>query len=545
MCDILDNSLIFYYFLGTVLVLGLSFVIYLLFTYYDLNVSARVLYIILICSVYMFIAQLLRYWSLHLSVDFSHWAQLIYSISATGKPFVLSQELLVPGTINYLSVHFSPLVYALAIPFKVWPFSETIITLNFLLMMSAAIPMYKLALICQGNKRFALHMVVFLLWYPTFQYVVMYEFEMLRFSIPIILWMLYYFEKSNMPWYYFFAFLAVLVREEVGLTIMMFGIYLLIVKKQRRAGLVTALLGFCSFIVITQMIMPALRGGDGYQHIAMSAFRDFGNSAGDIIINIVKNPLLVLRTVLQPIRLANTYMYFLPLLFIPFLVPAVLISILASFGIGLLSKPLTYVSFMLYYMSPAIPFIFYGLIKAWPKFLAMLEAFHKSNYRIKQRNNMDSAAMATVLSSILVANIIFGPSIISLQFWFKDLRPAPFRTQDFHYSAYKFTDHHRLSDEFCKLIPESAVVSASQFLYPQLFKKRGTMSFPQLVSSDGALKANYVIFDKTNNGLKRNSPAYLNQGDFDLVERDTKNWNLVRSKDGYFLYKNKNIQFDP
>lgn len=491
----------------------------------------------------MFLAQLLKYRSLHFYIDFSHWAQLLSSIATTGKPWCLNQELLIPGTMNYLSVHFVPLIYVLAIPFKIWPYGETIIIFNFLLMMSAVIPMYKLALTCQGDKRVALFVAVLLLLYPTFQYLVLYEFGMLRFSIPIILWMLCFWQKKKMLGYYLFVLLAVLVREEVGLTIMMFGIYLILIEKQHRTGLITGLIGVGAFAVITQMVMPALRGGGGYQHIAVSLFSAFGNSFSEIIINMINNPVLVLKVVFQPIKLANIFVYFLPLLFIPFLAPSILIAILANFGVGLLSVSITHSSYMLYYLSPSIPFIFYGFIKGWPKFLAMLGTFPVGGYRIRQANNIDSAAMAAVLSTLLIANIFFGPSPMSLQFWFKDLRPAPFKTQDFHYSVYNITDHHRISDEFCNLIPELAIVSAPHFLHPRLFKKRGTMIFPQLESSDGAVKAHYVLFDKTNNGLKNESPSSFTQLDFDLVEKDTENWKLVRSKDGYYLYENKSMPF--
>jgi len=253
----------------------------------------------------------------------------------------------------------------------------------------------------------------------------------------------------------------------------------------------------------------------------------------------IKSPVLVLKVVFQPIKLVNVSMFFLPLLFIPFLAPSILIAILANFGVGILIPSITHSSYMLYYLSPSIPFIFYGFIKGWPKFLAILETFPVRGYRIRQANNIDSTAMAAVFSALLIANIFFGPSPVSLQFWFKNLRPAPFKTQNFHYSVYKITDHHRISDEFCNLIPESAIVSAPHFLHPRLFKKRGAMIFPQLESFDGAVKAQYVLFDKTNNGLKNESPSSFTQLDFDLVEKNTENWKLVRSEDGYYLYENK------
>ena len=520
------------------MVLGISFVAYFVFDHFKFKLPIWTLCLLSICSVYMFFAQLFKYRSLHFYVDFTHWAQLLHSIATTGKPWCLNQELYVPGTLNYLSVHFVPLVYIFAIPFKVWPYAETIIVLNFLLMMSAAIPLYKLAIDHNQNKRFALFSVVLFLWYPTFQYIVLYEFEMLRFSIPIILWMLYFWRKKNATGYYFCVLLAVLVREEVGLTIMMFGIYLILAEKQRRKGLITALIGLGAFVAITQIIMPALRGSGGYHHIAMYSFRDFGTSMGEIIINIIKNPLFVMKTILQPTKLANLFMLFLPLLFIPFLAPAILIAILANFGVGLLSTSITHISFMLYYLSPSIPFIFYAFIIGWSKLLDLLRTTPIRGDHTRQADTLDSAAMSAALSAILIVNIFFGPSPVSLQFWFKDLRPAPFRTQDFYYSVYKVTDHHRTSAKLVNLIPDSTIVSAPHFLHPRLFKKRGAMVYPQLKSPGGAVKAQYVLFDKTNNGLKRESPAYLNQNEFDLIEKDSKHWKLVKSEDGYYLYEN-------
>ena len=534
----MDNALIYYYVIGIVSVLGISLITYFVFVYRDLSLGTWILYIFLIIPGYMILAQLFKYYSLHFYADFAHWFEIICNISSIGKPLSLTQDIYIPGTENYFSVHFVPLIYLLAAPFKIWPYGETIIVLNFLLMISSAIPLYKLSQSYNKDKRFALFMVVVLLWYPTFQYTVLYEFEMLRFSIPIILWMLYFWQKRNMFAYYFFAVLAVLVREEVGLTIMMFGFYLIFVEKQRRTGIISALIGFVAFCLIIGVIMPALRVGVEDQHIAMQVFSTFGSSFWEILLNMVGNPALVIKTIFQPVRLANVFMFFLPLLCIPFLAPTVLIVIIANFGIVLLTTSITNSSYMLYYLSPSIPFIFYAFIRAWPRFLRLLEALTPKSY-IRRVTDLNYAAMVTVLSGLLVANVFFGPSPLSLQFWFKDLRPAPFQTQDFHYSVYKITNHHRKVEEFIRVIPDSAIVSSQQFLFPRLAKKGGAMMFPKVENKDGLIKAEYVLFDKTNNGIKEASPAYIVSSDFDLIEKNPVSWKLVRSGDSYYLYKNK------
>jgi len=337
--------------------------------------------------------------------------------------------------------------------------------------------------------------------------------------------------------------LSTLVREEAGLTVAMFGVYLFLFEKERKYGLATSIIGLGMFICITQFIMPGLRDSQNYEHIAGYWFSAFGNNELDMIKNVIVNPGLTLSAILHPIKIANLFMYFLPLLFIPFLSPAVLISVLANFGVCLLSGSITHTSYMLYYLSSSIPFIFFAFIKGWPKFLSLLKAY-ADKYFDKPLFNIESAAMAVVFSGLIVTNIFFGPSPISLQFWFKELRPAPFRTQNFHHTVYKVTEHHRKIESFCGLIPDDSIVSAEQFLHPRLFKKKGVMIFPQLVSQDGKTTADYVLIDKSNpiktgggvpgswNGL-RDNPQYY----YDLVEKDHLNWKMIKSEDGYFLYK--------
>lgn len=532
----MNKELFIFYAIGIFITMVASGIVCCVWREKNPRISLLLIYVMITASLYMPIAQYLKYSSLHFYVDFSHWLQIIRNIAISGKPLSLNQELLVPGTKNYFSVHFVPLLYLVAIPFKLWPYGETIIVVNSLFMLSAVIPLYKLALHVNKDKYVALVISVLLLWYPTFQYTILYEFEMLRFSIPIILWMLYFWEKRSIKLYFLFVVLATLVREEVGLTIMMFGIYLLLIEKERRFGLITAFIGLGAFVLIAQAIMPALRSSSDYRHIAAGSFGSFGSTFGEIIVNIVRHPVRAITAVIQPIKLANMFMFFLPLLFIPLLAPAILISTLANFGVGLLSESSTHISYMLYYLSPSVPFIFYAFIKGWPKFLEVLR-FWGDKMGIPEGHSITSKATAMVLFGIVVTNIFFGPSPLALQFWVERLKLAPFRTQNFHYPAYKISDHHRKAKELEKLIPNSAIVSAHHFLHSLLFKKKAIMIYPRLENIGGNIKADYVFFDKTNNGLKSESPAFLTQEKLGIVGKDKKNWQLIKTEDGYYLYK--------
>lgn len=534
----MDHSLFVYYLWGIASVAAFPLLVFCALRHRKLPETrffVRLVGAVSILSLYMPLAQYLKIRSLHFYVDFSHWLQLLRTIVATGKPFCLNQDFLWPGTLNYFSVHFTPFVYALALPLRFFPFPGTLVFLNYVLMISSVIPLYKLARHSSKDDLLGFLMVFLLLWYPTFQYIVLYEFDMLRFSIPVILWMIYFYEKKNLFLYLLFALAAVLVREEVGLTLMMFGAYLVFFARRFWLGAITACLGLGAFLLLTQGVMPAL-GTPGVHNelITTTLFQRFGANFNELFFNLVRHPVTILKQSLNLIKLANLGMYFLPLLFIPLLAPAVLVSILGNIGIVTLSISDTHSSYMLYYLSPSLPFIFYAFIKGWPKFLKVLDRFPGGPCA-----QVDKTALSMLFTGMMVANVFFGPSPVSMQFWSKNIRPAPFKTQDFHFSVYEITPHSRDADRISSLIPGDAIVSAQHFLSTTLYKKRGVMVFPQTESRDGRIKADYIFFDTTNNGLKEESPAYRKQSDFSAIQDDDWNWQLVASIDGFFLYKRR------
>lgn len=87
------------------------------------------------------------------------------------------------------------------------------------------------------------------------------------------------------------------------------------------------------------------------------------------------------------------------------------------------------------------------------------------------------------------------------------------------------------------MIPDEAIVSTQEFLFPQLFKKKGSMVYPRLESKDNRYKADYVFLDRTNNGLKRSSPAYIPDEKLDMMIEHPNVWQKIIASDGYVLYR--------
>ena len=500
------------------------------------------LMVLLAFPTYVVVAQILKFQSLHMYADFSHWLQVVYNIANRWVPGSLNADFLIPGIQNYFSVHFVPLIYVFGVMYKMLPFPETLLVLNGVLMLSSALPMYLLAKRLVGH-RLGLIAAVLLLWYPTFQYITLYEFEMLRFSIPVILWMLYFWEKKRMLPFSIFLVLALLVREEVSLVIAFFGIHLLFVEGARVRGALIMVVGISYFAAVVSVVMGAFSPFQHYTYTAITGFTSFGATPFEVVKSVLMHPLSAISLIFNPIKVANVAMYVIPLLLAPLFAPSVLVSALPNVGVVLLSAAATNSSYMLYYLAPTIPFLFYAFLRAWPRIATVLSGKMPEVSRVQ----VESAMMGAMLSGIVVANVFFGPSPIALQFWNHNLQTAPFRTQNFNWSEYRVTDHHRKADMFVRLIPDDAIVSAEQFLVPKLFQKKGTMIFPQLESVDGKYKAEYVFIDKSNpvktgiatvpgswDGLRENPQFY-----YDWIEKDPRRWELIKADDGYELYRRR------
>uniref|UniRef100_UPI002FD9C97E hypothetical protein n=1 Tax=Dissulfurispira sp. TaxID=2817609 RepID=UPI002FD9C97E len=87
----MHKDLVIYYMVGVFSTLTISAIAYGISRLRNYNPSSRLIYALIGLSVYMPIAQYLKLNSLHSYVDFSHWLQVLYSLSVSGKPLSLKE----------------------------------------------------------------------------------------------------------------------------------------------------------------------------------------------------------------------------------------------------------------------------------------------------------------------------------------------------------------------------------------------------------------------------------------------------------------------
>jgi uncharacterized membrane protein len=496
-------------------------------------------YLVLTMPVYLLIAQFLKLYAHKDYADFTVSSEIVLNITRGLGPWSSLQDGFVPGSGHWFSSHFTPLIYLFAVPFLWLQRPEILLLCQFIVLLSAVLAVYLYAKHWLGSRQYALIVAGVFALYPTYQYIHLYEFEMLRFSIPLLLFAFYALERGKLGWYWLCFGLALLVREEVAITTCLLGLYTLVcIPSRRRVGAVTMGISLAYFVVVLQIVMPAFRTGNATEHVAAYWFAPLGTTLPEILMSLITKPQVVLALLLDPIKLANVFVYGLPLLFLPLLAWPVLLISAGNIGVNMLSESITHTTYFLYYLAPSIPFIFIAFIKGVARLGAILDR------RVAAEANKGkgvAAVLCGVFATAMVANGFFGPSPLSLQFWFKDYRLAPFRTQNFHYSQYIVTQRDWVLHDVVTAVPHNAIVSAEQHILPVLYDRKGLKVFPDIEGVE------YVVIDKLRkektgvgtvpdswDGLRQNPQYY-----YDWVEQNVAQWTLVTSQEGYFIYKRR------
>ena len=363
---------------------------------------------VLVSSLFLLVAQLLKFYANKNYADFAVWCEIVNNISQGVGPWSSLQDSLAPGTGYWFSAHFTPLIYLFAIPFSLLGRPEVLLVTQFLVLLSAVFAVYLYADHWLGSRDQALVFAAVFVLYPTYQYIHLYEFEMLRFSIPLLLFAFYALEKGKMRLYWLCLVLSLLVREEVAITTGLLGIYTVFFMRERRwVGVTTTLISASYFLAITQWIMPSLRTGPVTEHIGAYWFGALGRTMSEVAIGFFTKPDVVLDLISDPVKLANLFMYGLPVLFLPILAWEVLLIGLGNVGLNLLSGSVAHTTYFLYYLSPTIPFIFVALVKAVAKLGARLE---RASIPRGGKISGTSAVLCGVFAAAVAAHFFFGPS---------------------------------------------------------------------------------------------------------------------------------------
>ena len=275
------------------------------------------------------------------------------------------------------------------------------------------------------------------LLYPPLQFANLFDFHADTFATPILLAAFASIFAGRTGWALAWAGLLMLVKEDMALVALTFGLYVAAVHR-RPSGLGLAATAAATFVLLIAVVIPSW-----IQSPYLSVFnrwRHLGNTPWEIIASPVLRPDVFFSTVLQPERLGYLVLLLIPLAGLPLLAPEVLAVGLPPLVSNLLSSTEMQYTIRGHYTAALTPILIAAAVVGSRRAAVWIEG-------LGCRPRAVLAAMAT---TSVIASMAFSPLP-----WSQD----PFARKQF----WNVTPRIGLAT-FTSQIPSDASVSAANHL---------------------------------------------------------------------------------
>lgn len=254
---------------------------------------------------------------------------------------------------HYFGDHAEFLIFLLAPIYALLPHPLTLLTLQTIGLASTALPIYLLsrhiynktmnaeaAGKCSENLPKVIPLITTILWLgnPILWNINFFEFHILPFAIPLLLWTIYFLLAGRIKLYFLFLFLSLLVREDVALITLMLGAILVFHPllpppwkgggSRWGIGFLTIITSIIWFFAATKLIQH-FSTDESYKYLAYYSW--LGNSLPEIIKNALLHPQTIIRHILTLPNLEMLLGFLMAFAFLPLLRPKFLLLALFPF----------------------------------------------------------------------------------------------------------------------------------------------------------------------------------------------------------------------
>lgn len=419
---------------------------------------------------------------------------------------------------HYFAEHFSPFLILLLPFYFLFQSPMTLIALQNIAIFLSVIPIFFIAKTVL-NDRFSPVIISFsFLLFPALEFISMREFHTIAFAIPLLLCVFFFFLKNNLKLFSVFFFLSLLVDETVSLALLFIAIAFFAFSK-KKIYLIFALIAIVWFAVSVFFVIPFFRQAPyAFLYGESGRFSDFGKSPSEVFSSILFNPLNALAYAFSLQKIGYLILFFLPLLFLSFFSPWLVVSF-PFFAHNLLTSNPFAASIYFQYNAIIIPIVFVSLIFGIKNFSFLLNRFFKINGKKAM-----VFCLSLVFFSSVFSNLFFSPSPVSV------LDPLPIQS-NFSLKKYEISSHDLVLWKAISLIPKNAGVAADDFVLAQVSGAKEVNYLFVFID-----KADYAIADASN---KLNSSSRFSKKELaDYMEK--KGFARVFEEDGVFLFR-KNV----
>jgi uncharacterized membrane protein len=447
---------------------------------------------------------ILRYRSFNTGrFDLGNMTQAVWA-TAHGHPLAITN--LQGDQVSRLGSHVDPILVAFAPLWWIWPSPEMLVTAQAVAIALGALPVFWLARKHLGSDRAGVGFALAYLLYPAVQWLTLNEFHPVALACPLLLFAFWYLDEDRLVLFGVFAVVAALTKEEIPLVIAGMGLWYAISRRHYLFGGVVAAVGLLAAVIAVEVVLPHFNAGASSRFY--SRYGALGTSPREIVETLFTHPGRLVTTAFDHEGVHYLLQLLLPLALLFLGAPLVLLAALPELGLNLLSATHTQTSIHHHYTAGLIPPLFAA---------SVLGAATLAKGR--QGRAIALSALAVVFT--LVANYRLG----ALPLW----RSLP-GGEDYQAYTSHVSSHDRIAERALRLIPDGAVVSATNSLGSHLSARRRFLSFPYIED------AQWVAADETQPGYADRWDPLATATDLARLRRNP-NWRLVFSEDGVLVFR--------
>ena len=287
---------------------------------------------------------------------------LVYNV-LHGHGFFRSTPFSGPGG-SHFGNHATFFSYVLAPFYRLSQGAHTLLLIQAILIGAAAIPLYGFARRHVSPWSACLIALFYLLYAPVHG-ANLYEFHYLPLGAFFLFSSLFLLEARRDRLAILAVILTLSVREDVGAALAVVGAYLLMSGSRPRAGAIVATIGALHFVLLKLFVMPRVGGGESFVMMYKDLLPAGEQTYEGMMKTVVGNPTFMLGTLIEREKLYYLLQLFVPLAFVPFRRPIIILLLVPGFFFTLLSTgyyPLIQTSFQ--YTFHWTVFLFIGLVAA-------------------------------------------------------------------------------------------------------------------------------------------------------------------------------------
>jgi uncharacterized membrane protein len=426
--------------------------------------------------------------------DLGNMTQAVWS-TAHGDPLAVTN--LAGEQTTRLASHFDPILVLFAPLWLVWPSPEMLLVAQAIAIALGALPVYWLARRHLDSERAGLGFAIAYLLFPATQWLALSEFHPVALACPLLLFAFWFLDEDRLLPFAICAALACTTKEEIPLAVAGLGLWYALARRRRVAGIAIAIAGGAAAALALGVVAHYNDGADPFA----GRYEEVGGSPTGILKTLVSDPLTILRAAFDLDGLSYLLVLLVPLAFLPLAAPLALLPAIPELALNLLSSTDTQTSIHFHYVAPLVPALFAAAIFAAARF--------------------ERPIVKPLVGLVLVSNFVLG----AIPLW-----GAIPGGEDLQANAALISKHDRTARRALRLIPDDAVVSASNSLGAHLSGRRRFLSFP--IRAD----ATWIAVDER-------SPGYLDRfapGPYALAIarlRRNSGWKLVFDEDGVLVFR--------